>query len=172
MQTIDDKEAIQKIQNGEIDYYSYLVNKYLPNIKQFVASKLFDKYDVDDVVQNAFIHFYKSLPRFDIKKPVVPYLFQIVKNELKMYYRSKKQTVSLDDRISAAHGGDVFDFESEEIDNVIGGLKPDQGSAMRMVVEGFSYEEIAKKLNKPINSVRTIIRRARLKLKQKYEKKS
>ncbi|MDO8609176.1 MAG: sigma-70 family RNA polymerase sigma factor, partial [bacterium] len=87
---LTDKEAIERIKNGEIDIFSQIVNEYSSKINAYIKAKLFNKLEVDDLVQNTFISFYKALFHFDDTKPVLPYLYQIARNELKMYYRSRK----------------------------------------------------------------------------------
>jgi len=170
---ISDKEVIIKIKRGEINYYRYIVNRYSKKIRNFIYQKLFDKEDVDDLVQNVFLNFYKATGRFDENKKVVPYLFQIVKNELKMYYRSKKVTVSLDETFYLQDDRlvvDNWEESNEEIKINLKKLPNNQRNSLHLLSEGFSYEEIALKLKKPINSVRTLIRRGRIKLKKYYEK--
>ena len=43
-------------------------------------------------------------------------------------------------------------------------LPHEQKKAVNLVSEGYSYKEIAKFLDRPLNTIRTLIRRARLKL--------
>ena len=68
MAGLHDKEIIKKIKNGEIDFYSYIVKKYTTQIYQYIKAKLFKKEEVDDLVQNVFISFYKAIENFDEEK--------------------------------------------------------------------------------------------------------
>jgi RNA polymerase sigma-70 factor (ECF subfamily) len=170
MKTYDDKEVIKKIKNGEIDHFSTLVKQYESQIYQYVRARLFQKLDADDLVQNTFVSFYKVISRFDETKPVLPYLFQITKNELKMYYRSHKETVSLEDSLEMKT--EQADFYAEDYSRVLEKLSDEQREILQLLEEGYSYEEIAQKYNRPINTIRTIIRRARLQVKKLYEDSS
>lgn len=163
-----DNEAIRRIKNGEINYFSILVEEYTPQIYRYIKKRLFQKLDVDDLVQNTFISFYKAISRFDESKPILPYLFQITKNELKMYFRSHKETVSLDESLEIKT--EINDFYSEDYSHVLEKLSKEQQEILQLLKKGYTYEEIAKKYNKPINTIRTIIRRTRLKVKKLYEK--
>lgn len=164
MTELSDKDIVKKIKNGEIDYYSYIVKKYTTLIYQYIKRKLFKKEETDDLVQNVFISFYKALEKFDEEKPIKPYLFQIVQNELKMYYRSKKQTIQLNEDIYLVHdrGIDIID------DSYLNYLNKDEKKVFQQINEGYSYEEIAKLINKPLNTIKSIVRRGRLKLKKIY----
>ncbi len=164
MTELSDKDIVKKIKKGEINYYSYIVKKYTTLIYQYIKRKLFKKEETDDLVQNVFISFYKALEKFDEEKPIKPYLFQIVQNELKMYYRSKKQTIQLNEDIYLVHdrGIDIID------DSYLNYLNKDEKKVFQQINEGYSYEEIAKLINKPLNTIKSIVRRGRLKLKKIY----
>ena len=108
MAELSDKDIIKKIKNGEIDYYSYIVKKYTNSIFKFIERKLFKKDEVDDLVQNVFISFYKAIEKFNEQRPIKPYLFQIVQNELKMYFRSYKKSVPIDERIIISNMRNLF----------------------------------------------------------------
>jgi len=159
-----DMAVITHIKEGDIEMFEVLVEKYTSRIKSFVVHKLFDKDEVDDIVQNSFIQFYKALFQFDVSKPVYPYLLQITRNELNMYFRKHHKTVSLNEDIvlvsEKAH--------NESMEDILQGLKKDNKNALIWFAEGYSYQEIAKRLGRPLNTVRTLIRRARLYIQQNY----
>ena len=161
MAGISDKDTIKKIKNGEIDQYSYIVKKYTTLIYRFIKRKLFKKEETDDLVQNVFISFYKAIEKFDEKRPVKPYIFQIVQNELKMYYRSNKKLVSLDENIY------LEDDRLQDIvnDDYLNHLSQEERNIFQQINKGYSYQEIAKQLKKPLNTIKSIVRRARGKLK-------
>lgn len=164
---ISDREVILKIKNGEIDAFSYIVKQYTDNMYRYIHTKLFDKAEVDDVVQNIFVNFYKAMYCFDQSKPVLPYLYQIAKNELKMYYRSHKNMLPLDESIAA--DDDQNNFYKEDYGEVLNSLSKDQKNVFQLLLEGYSYKNIANMVRKPINTVRSIIRRSRLQMKKTYE---
>jgi len=160
-----DKAVIREVRLGNINKFEILVDRYSKKIQSFIGSRLFDKIEVDDIVQDSFIQFYKAIPSFDINKPVYPYLLQIARNELYMYFRKKHITIPLNDDIAQLQGGEKHE---DDIVKIVEGLKPDNKKAILWFAEGYSYREIAKRLDKPINTVRTLIRRARLFIKKNY----
>lgn len=159
-----DTEVIKKIKKGEISYFEIIVKKYTNIIYRYLYKKIFEKKDVEDMVQNTFISFYKGIKNFDEKKRVLPYLFTIAKNEAKMYFRSKKPTVPLDETLYISEGDELESYE-EDARILLKSLDQNQKEIFKLLYEGYTYQEIAKKLNKPLNTVKTQIRRARLKLK-------
>lgn len=167
---INDETVIRDIKNGKIESFSFVVKAYMTKISRFVFSRVFNKDDAEDIIQDSFIHFYQAIRKFDESLPILPYLYQIARNEMKMYYRSHKNTLPLNEDILSSKD-DYSGIQEESIDDIINTLPPDRKNALLLLSKGFSYQEIADKMKKPINSIRTLIRRARLQLIQskKYE---
>jgi len=162
MAELSDKDIVKKIKNGEIDYYSYIVKKYTTSIYRYIERKLFKKDEADDLVQNVFISFYKAIEKFDEERPIKPYLFQIVQNELKMYFRSYKKSLPLDERIVSEDKQAELKIEDFKL------LNSQESGIFKHISEGYSYEEIAKVVKKPLNTIKSIVRRGRLKIKKIY----
>jgi len=160
-----DKAVIEEILLGDINKFEIVVERYTSKVQSFIGSRLFDKQEVDDIVQNSFIQFYKALSSFDTEKPAYPYLLQIARNELYQFFRRKHLTIPLDDDIIQTQSEKKYEGDITEI---VEGLKPDNKKALLWFAEGYSYQEIAKRLKKPLNTVRTLIRRARLFVQKNY----
>lgn len=166
-----DEAATARILAGDIDVFEVLVKRYSAKLLSYVSQRLYKKEEADDIVQTSFIQLYKNLSRFDTKKPLYPYLMQITRNELFTYFRKNKITVPLNDEVEygVPPPEQGMGIDSDEL---LAGLKPEHKNALLWFVEGYSYKEIAKKLGKPLNTIRTIIRRARLFIQKEhvYEK--
>lgn len=162
-----DEAAIRRVLAGDIDMFEILVKRYSSKLQSYVSQRLYKKEESDDIVQTSFIQLYKNLSRFDIHKPLYPYLMQITRNELYMYFRKNKITVPLNDEVTydAVSVEQGMEVENEEL---LVGLKIEHKNALLWFVEGYSYKDIAKKLGKPLNTIRTIIRRARLYIQKKH----
>lgn len=166
----DDLQVVLRVQKGDIDAFAVLVRKYTSEVSHFISGKTKDEALIDDVVQTAFIKLYTSINSLDTNRPVKPYLFQIAKNELYEQWRKyNKRYVSLRE---SAHSSSVqTDTEDvlhiDEAKQALNTLNPDQKNALLWFTEGYSYKDISRKMGKPINSVRTLIRRSRLYIKNK-----
>src|SRR3972149_8811094 len=156
MRTFSDYKTIKKIKAGEIDHFTEIVRKYTPPIHRYIASRLFNKLEADDLVQNCLISFYKAIANFDEKKPVLPYLYEIAKNELKMYYRAHKPTLPLKEEIVVQEKEEVvFDH------TILDALSREEKNILLAVAEGFTYKELSKKHKISINTLKSKVRRAR-----------
>ncbi|EKE15422.1 MAG: hypothetical protein ACD_12C00029G0006 [uncultured bacterium] len=129
---------------------------------RYIERRLFKKEETDDLVQNVFISFYKAIEKFDEKRPIKPYLFQIVQNELKMYYRSRKPTIQLNEEIYLEDGR-LQDIINN--DDYLSHLNQGEKNIFEYIRKGYSYEEIAQLIKKPVNTIKSIVRRGRLKIK-------
>jgi RNA polymerase sigma-70 factor (ECF subfamily) len=166
----EDRDVLRQIKAGDIDMYSRLVDAYEPAIRRYIRSRLFDRDHTDDLVQLVFIKFYKSIELFDDTRPVLPYLYAIAITELKMFFRAqKKGRVSLEQvehTLESEQEGEDIEHQ-DEVATALEQLSHDQKSALLMYAEGYKYHEIAARLSKPINTIRTLIRRARLSVTSK-----
>jgi len=162
---MSDSEVIKKIKNGEIDCFEVLVKKYSKVIYSYLFSKLKKKEDCEDLIQEIFLSFYKNINRFDEKKPVLPYLFEIAKNSLKMFYRKRKIFLPLKEEIIKEDDFKFFeDIEVNSFGN-LNKLNEKEKKIFEMLGQGYKIKEIAKILRIKENTVKSIIRRGRLKLK-------
>jgi RNA polymerase sigma-70 factor (ECF subfamily) len=157
-----DKEVVLKIRNGEIDCFEILVKKYSDIIYRYLFSKLKKREDCEDLLQEIFLSFYKSLMRFDEKKPILPYLFKITKNSLKMFYRKRKIVIPLKEETIKEN--DYFE-SLEKIDFNLNKLNKKEKLIFKMLGQGYKIKEIAEKLKIKDNTVKSMIRRGRMKLK-------
>jgi RNA polymerase sigma-70 factor (ECF subfamily) len=166
----EDRDVLRQIKAGDIDRYGHLVDAYEPAIRRYIRTRLFDRDHTDDLVQLVFIKFYKSIGLFDDSRPVLPYLYAIAITELKMFFRAqKKGKVSLEQvehTLESEQVGEDIERQ-DEVATALDQLSHDQKSALLMYAEGYKYHEIAARLSKPINTIRTLIRRARLSVTSK-----
>lgn len=166
MAELSDAELISKIINGELDYFTPLVHRYTSLVWVFIRRKVYDSSEVEDLVQQTFMQLYKNLNQFDTKRKLVPYILQIAKNEVRSYFRSLKSSMPAAE--SAIDVGYEQSFHESEYDvqSILNALPPAQKKALMMASEGFSYKQIAQTMNKPLNTIRTLIRRGRLRVNQ------
>lgn len=160
---MDEKQILKRVQEGEIDLYGKIIHTYSSKMLHYISQRVRDKEDAKDILQNSFIKAYKSIDSFNINKPFYPYFFSIVRNEMNTFFRKNPTLYSLE----YAHT-----IVKEESQNYIdwNSLKREYRKVLKWYGEGFSYKEIAKKMNKPLNTVKTLIRRAKNQFIKNYEK--
>lgn len=167
---LSDKEIIFQIKEGRIDYFQEIVNRYCKKIFFYFKGKVKNDFDAEDLVQNTFLKFYKSINKFDEKLPIFPYLYKIAQNELKMYLRKNLKEID----ISKLNFFQISEDKEEKIlfQQIFEKLKPIEKNIFSLIAEGFTYQEISQKLKKPINTIKSIIHRARNRLKSVIKAKA
>lgn len=160
-----DREILIKIKEGEIDHFTYLVKKYLQKVTQFVSQSIRDHDEREDIVQNTFLNYYKSISRIDATRPVLPYLLEVAKNEVRMHLRRRRSTLSLNSVAEPGEEQELYRFSIAEILRV---LSQKQQRILQLISEGYKYAEIAKLLRIPVNTIKTEVRRARQKIQKTY----
>lgn len=136
--------------------------------------------DAEDILQESFIKAYLNLNDFDHKLKFSSWLYRIVHNEAISEWRKRKArpSVILDDESwqKIKSGDDLYNdtvirSEKERLEKAINELP---GKYRQVIVLKFmeerSYDEIADILRKPVNTVGTMINRAKKHLKDILKK--
>jgi len=169
MEKLSDKDIIRNIQQGQIDNYSHLVHRYVGRLQMYVRQFIKKVEDRDDIIQTTFINYYKVIDRIDPDRPIWPYLLTIAKHEVAQFLRTHMKNVSLTEDIKDEKAEYNID-EKNIIEKTIAKLNKRDKQIIKLLYQGFTYKEIAEKLEKPLNTIKTIIRRLRLKLTRKNDK--
>jgi RNA polymerase sigma-70 factor (ECF subfamily) len=109
----DDTLLVRRARGGDRDAYASLVRRY-QGLALRVASLAGPAADAEDAVQEAFVKAYRSLPRFDERRPFRPWLLAIVANEARSRGRSAQRATALVDRAAAFGAADGETASAEE----------------------------------------------------------
>jgi RNA polymerase sigma-70 factor (ECF subfamily) len=183
---VEDYNLIEKAIKGDQSSYDRLMKKYYKLVHNLIYRMIYNKEDVEDLTQEAFIKAFNSLEKFDHQFAFSTWLYKIASNNCIDYLRKKKlNTISIDKE---------FDSEDEDLRFEIpdNDYKPDRNileterkkileDAIASLPEKYKtvillrhqdemeYEEIAQKLNIPLGTVKAHIFRGR-ELLNKYLK--
>lgn len=99
-------EPVQDIK-GKIFERHY--NKYYPQVYGYIYKKVLNEQTAEDIAMSAFLSCWDKFDTFDESKASFQtWLYVIVNNKLKNYYRDRKETVEFEDSIL-----DGIDYEDE-----------------------------------------------------------
>ncbi len=79
-----------QIRQGDNEAWSQLVNRYEGRLLHFAQAKLPQRADCEDIVQETFVSFLKSLDNYRQKCSLETYLFTIIRRKIIDAYRRKK----------------------------------------------------------------------------------
>ena len=131
--------------------------------------------DVEDITQEVFIRVWKAIDRYKFRgAPFAAWLITIARNLIADHYRAKKKLASserVEDFSSIAEADPQVDAEvvlnQIYVRRAIFKLKKEKQKVILMrFIDGFSYAEIAKTLNKSEGAIRVIQYRALKELRQ------
>jgi len=178
MKTVTDEELIKAIQEGDVLAYEELVKRYQHGLYAFVMRIVHKEAVASDIVQNTLVKVYEIIDRIDVRKKFSTFVFEIAKNSAISELRRQKHDVPLEEIVDVAEEEsfveelyrlDLHDQVRKSIESLI----PKYRTVVTLYYfRDLSYEEIGNKLNIPINTVRTHLKRAKAQLKkllQSYE---
>ncbi|MCS0496448.1 sigma-70 family RNA polymerase sigma factor [Ancylobacter sp. MQZ15Z-1] len=128
--------------------------------------------DAEDAVQEALLAIHLKRGTWDPARPITPWLSAIVRNKLiDMLRRAGQPAVPIDNLVEVLPAGEAGSApEAGDIERLIGKLKDQQRSVVRMVsLEGCSAREAATRLGMSETGVRVALHRALKSLASLYE---
>lgn len=78
---------IQQIRKGNADAWQTLIDEYEGRLSAFVRLRISDRDAVDDIVQETFLGFVRSLPHYDASRELESYLFTIAAHKIRDHLR-------------------------------------------------------------------------------------
>ena len=164
-----DSQLVAEAAKGDQQAFEYLFSRYKEAIMRLFEQRLGDRATASDLLQETFIKVYLHLADYSDSYTFGQWVYTIARNTLVDYLRRRADDVAIDERFRApaastptpeesviisqtrAHFEASLDELSEEYRRII---------EMRFLEE-YSYEEIAEKLGRPLNTIKTQIRRAK-----------
>ncbi len=177
-----DEELIARVQAGEEELFDIVSARYRAKLHRYVLKYVHSDDIAEDVMQNVFIKAHKNIQTFDTTRMFSPWIYRIAHNEAinAITAKNNKKTVSLD-AYSEQNGehpvlADVAEVSMEkwfqeelreEMATAIAQLPDKYADIITMrFLEELSYQEISDKLHIPVNTVGTLVRRAKKRLLQ------
>ena len=102
-QVQDEQSLVRRAQEYDQQAFAQLYEKYFDSIYRYVALKIGDKAEAEDMTQQVFLKALQSIPSFRWKgKPFSTWLFRIAHNQVVDYLRKKARqaTVPLDESLT------------------------------------------------------------------------
>ncbi len=173
-----DQQLVVRVQQGDKSAFDLLVRKYQHRIAKLVSRYVYDRSEVEDVTQEAFIKAYRAIKGFRGESAFYTWLYRIAINTAKNYLVAQGRRPSIADvETEEAEASDIgtnlrdattperhllADEIGRTVERVLATLPEDLRTAVTLrEIDGLSYEEIAEVMGCPIGTVRSRIFRAR-----------
>lgn len=189
----EDIDTVAAILAGNKEKFAIIYKRYYPIVLNSYCMKLkFDRALAEDLAADLFIKVFNSLDKYTIQYTFNSWITRVAKNFILDYFRKQKlETVSIDAGISSEKmknedsesvTADVYD-ESENpeevimtsekvncLEHAIEMLDSNSRDVVRkLYFEDMSYTEIAEEMSLPLGTLKNMIFRAKLKLKNILE---
>lgn len=166
-----DEQLVGLAQGGNIHAYNMLLERYDRKIQQIIYFYINDHSNVNDLAQEVLLKVYRYLDYFKEESQFSTWLYKITQNTVKNYFRTISQRLDseaqfINEQYSSPGNSPEYlliniEF-SEQIEAAIARLSDELRQCYGMhILEGHTYEDIAKKMHCPIGTVRSRIFRAR-----------
>ena len=178
---MEDLELIQDVQKGDQSAFEEIMRRYKNKIVNFLWQMTGDYEKAVEISQETFLRVYFKADRYRPIAPLSSWIYAIASNLAKTELKKARRNmhVSLDD-VQHTISGDIPYEEkpvnSEEVKilkKAVQSLHPRYRIPLLLKdIEGYSQEEIAQIMGKPIGTIKARISRARHYVKKEMEKPS
>ena len=148
--------------------YDEVVHAYAAAVASVCLMRLGSYADAEDCFQNTFLKLYTTSPSFKDEQHLKAWLLRVAINECRSVLRLRGRVLPLD---AAAQIPAFFDedVEHDSFPALLMRLGPKYREALYLYYcENYSVEETARILGKNPNTVKTLLRRGREKIKAMY----
>ncbi len=164
-----DPLVLARARRGDHRAFAQIVDHYDHRLRGLAYRLLGDRDRMDDVLQEAYVKAFRSMPRFKGESALGTWLYRIVYNACVDDLRAGKPTVSLDDGMeTASERPDPADVAIGRRDLAVAldTLPPDQKAAVLLVdAYGLDYSEAADALGVAAGTIGSRLSRARAALR-------
>jgi len=153
------------------DALARILPDLLPKLRGFVAKRVANAADVDDLAQDILLRVHQSAGQLGDETRILGWIWQIARNVVIDHYRSKGRGEMLDvdslDLVSEQRPADVEEIVASWLDAMIAALPEPYREAVQMSeMEGLSQAEVASRLSISLSGAKSRIQRGRAKLRE------
>lgn len=167
----DDGALIRAIRSGSEDARKFLVDRYLQSIYNVVFRIVGSEADAEDLVQETFLRVFERLDLYDEHFTLRNWLLKIATNLTLSHLRTQRRQKKLQQDFgrSGIKQSEVSmePGEWEQCCELLDRLEKDQRAVIVLFhFQQMSYADVARVMDIPVNTVRTLLHRSRRRLRE------
>ena len=166
---------LEEISKKNEQVFKSFFDKHYKDLVTFAYGYLYDRDSSEDIVQDVFIYIWENASKLNIESSLKGYSYAMVRNRCLSYLKSIKITdnyefLEFNINLITEH---VFDSTSEDdkkivyhqILKIVDTLPEKMQQVVRLkFLHNYKYSEIAAELDISVNTVKTQLKRAKLKI--------
>jgi len=173
------RRLVRLAKDGDADAFGLLYDGYIERIYRYIYFRVTDEVTAEDLTSQVFSKAWENLDRYKPSgAPFIAWLYTIARNAVIDHFRTRKETVGLDEIASLSSAGpspdDVVElhFETEALREALQSLTDEQQQVVVLkFIAGMTTDEIAKQLGKRPSAIRALQMRGLQALARQMEKK-
>ncbi len=179
---LTDSELVEIVRNSDQERYGEIIERYQGKLFAYLFRLIGSRDEAQDILQDVFLKAYRNLQSYDSSRKFSSWIYRIAHNEAVNFIKRKslKRFIPWEDIAATKDKLDMASFE-DGADKAW--LRKETGKEVNFALDEMpfkykqvlilryysdkSYEEIGEILGKPVNTVGTLISRAKQKLSEK-----
>jgi RNA polymerase sigma-70 factor (ECF subfamily) len=171
----EDAALVRRCLRGEPEAVRLLVEQFQAEVFGLCVRLLHHRHDAEDVTQEVFLRVFRSLRRWDVTRPLRPWVLGIAVNRCRTWMTQRSRRPELVDYLQETTAAPMADDSAEllrEIHAAVADLRPEYRIVWVLFHEhGQPYEEIAVAVERPVGTVKTWLHRARLEVLERLRRR-
>ncbi len=153
------------------DKVKHIWREFSSELYNYINSKVKNKYDTEDILQDVFVKIYKNIDKADELSKLKSWIYKITRNTIIDYYRKKKDiSVDIEKFEKGLEEDNKSDNMNEEISKCLEKMifelpKKYQESIELYEQKEMKHKEISEKLDISVSASKVRLKRAKEKLK-------
>jgi len=179
MTSVDDSELLQRVQSGDRNAFSALMDRHKDRLINYLTVLVRDRARSEELAQEVFLKLYLHAGRYQERGQFLPYLYRIATNLVRSEERTRRRRELLfraftngnSHREPASPQAELLSVElGQRLGEAIASLPLRYRSPLTLrEIEGWSYRDIACALKCREGTVKSRIHRAREQLRRELE---
>lgn len=175
----DDVDLVTSCRQGNLEAFSQVVLRYQTGVRAYLAVRMNNPHDAEDLAQEVFVLAFRKLPEFDPARPLAPWLrgiaFNLLRNHLRKSHVQRTTPVEDIEALVNQEVGASFEAggEAEQYAAMRECLQRLDGTSRRLVEaryeEGVEVAELCSRLGRKHSAVTMHLHRIRQQLRNCME---
>jgi RNA polymerase sigma-70 factor (ECF subfamily) len=170
---IYDRLLVVRCQAGDVGAFEELVSRYDRRLAYFVRTALGHGHDAEDVMQEVWLDVHRGLPRLADAGALAAWLYRVARDRASRHRRGRgRPAMPLpEDDIAAEPADEEFTAEdAAAVREALRVLPPEHREVLTLrFLEGMTYDEIARVVDRPLGTVRSRLYHAKRALRRALE---
>jgi RNA polymerase sigma-70 factor (ECF subfamily) len=163
--TTIEQQIMGLVRTGQRDQALRLI---VPVFKRKVFALAFsfthNRDEAEDLAQEVFVKVWKALPRFDGRALLSTWIYTITRNTSLSALRGRRETCGIEEAVASADN--EAEVERMLLQRLVERLPDRQRQVIALFyMQDHSHEEVAQMLDMPVGTVKTLLHRARERLR-------